>query len=240
MQTRHVPRIGLRYWVAITFASIVGTNLGDLYAHENGLGLGLGLCLLVLLFVVAYLIEKRDIGAHEIYYWLAIVIIQTGATNIADYLAYRVRIPGLLLSAALAALIALFARGAQRGMDGGDGYLPATGLRYWAAMLSAGVFGTVVGDICAHHFGQGPASAGLGLLLAALLAAGKSRVSTQLAAYWCTVALARTAGTCMGDWLAENKVLHIGLPLSTLLTGTAFVAILALWRGASRESLGIG
>jgi len=40
----------------------------------------------------------------------------------------------------------------------------------------------------------------------------------------------------MGDWCAENKFLHVGLPLSTLLTGAAFVAILTLWRGTYRNA----
>ncbi len=48
--------------------------------------------------------------------------------------------------------------------------------------------------------------------------------------YWIAVAVARTAGTDIGDWLEESKVLHVGLPLSTLLSGTAFVAVLALWK----------
>jgi hypothetical protein len=33
----------------------------------------------------------------------------------------------------------------------------------------------------------------------------------------------------MGDWLAETEALGIGLPLSTLITGTVFVLILLLW-----------
>jgi uncharacterized membrane-anchored protein len=50
------------------------------------------------------------------------------------------------------------------------------------------------------------------------------------------VALARTAGTCVGDWFAETKSLHVGLPLSTLLTGMMFVAILTFWRSAQRDA----
>jgi uncharacterized membrane-anchored protein len=226
MQTRHVPKIDLRYWCGITFASIFGTNLGDFYAHESGLGLGLGLVLLAILFGATYLAERKDAAAHEIYYWLAIIIIRTGATNIADCLAYRVRVPALVLTSTLAALIAVLAwRGARSGPA--DPALGKTNLVYWGAMLAAGVFGTVTGDICSHKFGQGPAALGLFIILAILLAVAKSSLATSVAVYWCAVALARTAGTCMGDWLAETKTLRIGLPLSTLLTGIAFVAILA-------------
>jgi len=231
MQTRHVPAIDRRYWFGIIFASIFGTNLGDFYAHESGLGIGLGLLLLAILFAATYWIETKDKAARETYYWLAIIIIRTGATNIADTLAYRVRIPGLLLTLGLAGAIAFFAWiGSLHRAGPGRATLATTDMSYWAAMLAAGVFGTVAGDICSHHVGQGPASLGLGAMFAALLYVTKSRVTTGIAPYWCAVALARTAGTCMGDWCAENRMLHIGLPLSTLLTGTAFVALLAVWR----------
>ncbi|MDB5866617.1 MAG: putative integral rane protein, partial [Betaproteobacteria bacterium] len=39
MKRVHVPTIDGRYWMAITLASIFGTNLGDFYAHQSGLGL---------------------------------------------------------------------------------------------------------------------------------------------------------------------------------------------------------
>ncbi len=241
MQTRHVPRIDRRYWFSILFASIFGTNLGDFYAHESGLGLGLGLLVLFGLFLVTYFIERKDAFAHEAYYWLAIIIIRTGATNIADTLAFRVRIPALLLASGLAALIAVLgwraaaARG-QPGTDLTERALAKTNPAYWGAMLGAGVFGTVVGDVCSHHFGQGPAAIGLTILLVGLLLATKSRNANSIPVYWCAVSLARTAGTCIGDWCAENKSLHIGLPVSTLLTGTAFVAILLIWRSPGLQA----
>jgi uncharacterized membrane-anchored protein len=240
MQPRHVPAIDRRYWSGILLASVFGTNLGDFYAHASGLGLGLGLLLLALIFAADYLIEPRDESTHEIHYWVAIIVIRTGATNIADFLAYRVRVPALLLAALLAALIAVPAwLAAHRGAaarSGRAGPVAKTDLTYWGGMLAAGVFGTVTGDLCAHHVGQGPASVGLTVTLAILLGAAGSRPAGRAAIYWCAVALARTAGTCIGDWLAENRILHLGLPLSTLLTGCAFVAVLALWRGSRRQA----
>jgi uncharacterized membrane-anchored protein len=55
--------------------------------------------------------------------------------------------------------------------------------------------------------------------------------------YWLTVATARTAGTAIGDWLAENKIMSIGLPISTLLTGCVFVAVLMLWQRRRQTTL---
>ena len=96
------------------------------------------------------------------------------------------------------------------------------------------MLGTVVGDVCSHTFGQGPSALVLIALLVGALAILRDRASATALSYWSILMLARTAGTCAGDWLAENKLLHLGLPLSTLLTGMSFVAILVLWRTTRR------
>ena len=239
MDPIHTPRVDARYWTAITLASVFGTNLGDFYAHESGLGIVQGLAVLALLAAVVFVVERFERSRHEAYYWLVIILIRTGATNIADYLAFRARIPEVLLTLSLVALLCLFGWGTHRASASGGASsqaLPKTGAAYWLAMLTAGVFGTVVGDICSHAVGQGPASLVLLALLFAVLFAGRGRAAQIMALYWTTVAVARTAGTAVGDWLAENKSLNIGLPHSTLMTGIAFVAVLVLWRSRAKEA----
>lgn len=233
MKRIHMPRIDGRYWAAITLASIFGTNLGDFYAHESGLGIWSGLFVLAVLAALTFFAERRDRTAHEVYYWLVIIIIRTGATNIADYLAFDVKIPAIPLSIALAGLIATLAWrmtvSDTRAELIVNRELPSTGGQYWTAMLAAGVFGTVLGDVCSH-VGEGMASVGLGLLLSLVLLGRWHGVVAAIGGYWLTVAIARTTGTAMGDWLAENKILNIGLPLSTMITGFIFVAILLTLR----------
>lgn len=233
MKPSHVPRVDSRYWLAIFLASVFGTNMGDLYAHESGLGIGLGLVVLAALAALAFLAERKDGAQHELWYWLVIVIIRTGATNIADGLAYRVRVPALALVIGLAAFIVLFAwLGARRHRVQG---LPRTDAAYWLAMLGAGVFGTAVGDMLQTGFGASIASVGLCAVYLIVLRLSGSRAARSAALYWAIVVVARTAGTAVGDWLAETPALHIGLPLSTLLSGLAFAAVILLWKGASRS-----
>src|ERR1700761_2927146 len=107
MKLMHTPRIDARYWIAITLASVFGTNMGDFYAHESGLGIVKGLAVLALLTAIVFVAERFEDRRHEAYYWLVIIIIRTGATNIADYLAFRVHVPKLPLSLGLAAIILL-------------------------------------------------------------------------------------------------------------------------------------
>jgi uncharacterized membrane-anchored protein len=239
MKHTHAPRVDARYWTGITLASVFGTNLGDFYAHESGLGIVQGLAVLALLAAVVFVIELFEQRRHEAYYWLVIILIRTGATNIADYLAYRARVPELSLTLGLVALLCLFGffthRAAKTAGDESRA-LPKTDAPYWLAMLTAGVFGTVAGDICEHVIGEGAASLALTAVLLVVLFVGWRRAAQVIALYWGTVAVARTAGTAIGDWLAENKLLHMGLSVSTLLTGVAFVAVLILWRGRSKEA----
>ena len=225
MNALHMPRVSLRYWLTITMASLLGTNLGDLYAHTLKLGVYLGVALLAVLAAAVFVAEKRDAAPRLLYYWLVIVIIRTGATNIADYTSHRLHWPDLPLCLGLAAIIAGFGalslRGKAASADGS--IMPDTGVAYWIAMLGAGVFGTVLGDICSGMVGQGLASLALGALLLLLVAVWQIGGGLRFALSWLVVAVARTAGTAMGDWLAENKLLNIGLPLSTAITGVAFI-----------------
>lgn len=243
MKPIHVPRINARYWLAITLASLLGTNLGDLYAHDSGLGLPGGLGLLAALVALVFLLERQDDRPHEVYYWLVILLIRTGATNIADFLSFRAHVPPVLLGGGLIVLLGLLAWWtARRGSKAAGGGLPATNAVYWAAMLTAGVLGTVLGDDTSRAFGEGAASVGLALLLSLVLFVTRGGVAFA-GAYWGTVAVARTAGTAMGDWLAENHLLNLGLPLSTLLTGSAFLAALLLGRRGQerrRQELPVG
>ena len=55
MQIRHMPKVNARYWAAISLASLFGTNLGDLYAHDSGFGLIGGVPILAALAVFFFL-----------------------------------------------------------------------------------------------------------------------------------------------------------------------------------------
>lgn len=226
MQASHMPRVNTRYWLAITMASLFGTNMGDLYAHELHLGIYRGLAVLAVLAAAVFVAERRDAAPRLLYYWLVIVIIRTGATNIADFLAYKVKVPDALLCLGLAAIIAGFGAISVKARAGGEGEdfgMPDTGAAYWIAMLGAGVFGTVLGDLCSHIVGEGIASLGLMALLLIALAIWRAGGTAQVWLYWLVIAVARTAGTAMGDWLAESPSVNIGLPLATSLTGVAFI-----------------
>jgi uncharacterized membrane-anchored protein len=91
MQRIHVPLLGPRYWSALCLASIFGANMGDFFAHDIGLGHVAGLPILVLALFIILLVEPFDRGKRETYYWLAIIVVRTAATNLADFFSVDLR-----------------------------------------------------------------------------------------------------------------------------------------------------
>ena len=141
MKRIHLPQIDARYWCAILLASLFGTNLGDLYAHNSGLGIWPGVALLAVIAALVFVAERFDDRPHQAYYWLAIIIIRTGATNIADYWKHIIH-PGILL-VGLALLFVAVTHASTRPLARVPGArdeerLPAAGWVYWRGMLDAG------------------------------------------------------------------------------------------------------
>ena len=97
-------------------------------------------------------------------------------------------------------------------------------------MFVAGTLGTVIGDYCAHnlHVDDGGAALLLSPMVAACFLIGRNGLLRWLPLYWSTVVAIRAAGTSVGDFISGRHLL--GLPLSTLVTGLALVALLAIWR----------
>src|SRR5579885_1058547 len=81
MQAKNLPGITARYWIAILAASMCGANTGDFLARNLHLGHARGLLTLAALFSVILWAERRTKTPTEAYYWLAIIVIRTAATN---------------------------------------------------------------------------------------------------------------------------------------------------------------
>lgn len=236
MKSIHIPNVNARYWCAIALASLFGTNLGDVWAHNSGLNKLVGLVPLAVLALVVFALERRNRAPREIYYWLVIAIIRTGATNIADYFKKIISWPsfGAILALAMIATAILSLR------HWGDGEseeaaterhgMPKAGAAYWSAMLTAGVLGTFYGDVASKTVGMPTASLGLLVLFLGALGVWAKIGERRFWLYWLVVAVARTFGTAAGDLIAEDPHLDIGLGWSTVITGLAFAAVLTVWR----------
>jgi uncharacterized membrane-anchored protein len=243
MQKIHLPKLGPRYWVALCLASIFGANMGDFFARNMGLGHVAGLPFLAVAFALVVIAERFDRSSHESYYWIAIIIVRTAATNFADFASGDLRLPRISVIPALTILLIvalwmswrLVWRAMAADNSGEAGTAIRADLGYWICMFIAGTLGTVIGDYCAHnlHLDDGGASILLGSVVALLFLVGRNGLLGLLSFYWLTVAAIRAAGTCAGDFASGRSML--GLPLSTLVTGMLFVALLAIWREPAKS-----
>ncbi|HEY4922695.1 MAG TPA: hypothetical protein VII40_21530, partial [Xanthobacteraceae bacterium] len=162
MSPKNLPVINARYWTAILAASMCGANTGDFAARYLGLGHTRGLLPLGLIFLAIVWAERRSKVPTEAYYWLAIIVLRTGATNLADLGTHDLKLGYVPCMVALAAFMVLMLlidrmRGVApvsiAGLDGRRQTLPATDMSYWITMLAAGTLGTAAGDWVAEETG---------------------------------------------------------------------------------------
>src|SRR6267154_284656 len=125
MQAIHLPAVGPRYWAALCLASIFGANTGDFFARNMGLGHIAGLPFLAVALAVVIITERFDRTQHQWYYWIAIIIVRTAATNSADFAAGDMKLPRIWVMAALtiALIICILMMAGQ----------PSCSARCWAA-----------------------------------------------------------------------------------------------------------
>jgi len=237
MQVRHVPTIDVKYWCSLVLASIFGANTGDFFADVLNLGHLSGLPVLAVLFALALLAERSDRRSHFIYFWFVIVVIRTAATNLGDiahdvHLDLRWAIAGwaILLTAVVSYWRSVYLARKRANPGQGGGIITSNGY-YWLSMLFAGALGTVIGDYTSFGLALHPLKAAmvLGSLLVVAVGMfrnGLTRERINIAYYWITVVLIRSAGTAAGDYLAHQ----LQLPISTLLSGLAFIGLLGLWK----------
>ncbi len=253
MQIKNLPTIDAGYWAAIIAASMCGANSGDLAAGPLGLGHVKGLLPLAIVFFAIVWAEKTINFTTIAFYWLAIIVLRTMATNLADLGGHDLHISYPVFMICLAVFMAIMlyidkARGTEKsGVMGHDGVwrgLPATDWSYWIVMLAAGTLGTALGDYIAEK-----GNLGFGVYWGSLICVPLFVVPLWLAYkvgnmsppwYWVAIVGARTLGTDLGDLsvtLLRNSVAPtraLSLWTSTILTGLLLAGIVYFW---SRKSV---
>jgi uncharacterized membrane-anchored protein len=220
--------------------------MGDFFARNLGLGHVTGLPFLALALAIIVVGERFDRSIHQAYYWTAIIIVRTAATNFADFACGDLKLPRLWVIVALTAVLVMALAASwqfwwrrQSVKPGGSDAVLRADMGYWVGMFIAGTLGTVIGDFSSHdlHLGDADASILLGAALALLFLIARNGLLRSLPYYWLTIVTVRAAGTVVGDLLASRHML--GLPTSTLVTGTLFVALLVLWKQPEAPRLAV-
>ena len=246
---RGLPLINVNYWLALVAASVFGTNTGDYLSDYLHLGHVIGLPYLIAALAAIFLAEKFSPWVSVLYFWAAIIIIRTAATNIADA-THDIGIYGI---GAVLALIAAFIWSVRRykkqsDANPGDPSVPRVDAFYWVVMALAGIVGTLAGDISSAGLGfisyyfsylAGWTSASFsfawittGHILATIIYGSgillmlRRYSIADLARpypYWAMLLLIRTAGTALGDYISKTPLQLYG---ATLVDGGIFIGII--------------
>lgn len=229
MQDLHLPRLDLRFWLALSAASVLGADLGDFGAHDLGLGHLEGLPFLAAIFAILLIAERRFAGRTEAFYWAVIVVVRAAATNLGDLATHDLKLSYPATIAVLAVALGALAFWQERGGRGFPlGGKPAVGASYWLAMFLAATLGTALGDYCADLVGLGTSSLAWAAIWAVALGVTLVGAPRRALAYWGMVAVVRTLGTNLGDFSCDR--LGLGLTGGSLAALALLVLVLLCWR----------
>src|SRR5215813_8948650 len=148
MHARNLPAIDAGYWASIVAASICGTNTGDLAAGPLGLGHVRGILPLAVVFLAIIWAEKLLDWTTVAFYWLAIIVFRTMATNIADFATHDLKLSYPIFVLFLIGFGAVMIWADRFRADTTPQWsvpsiscLPNADWSYWIVMLTAGVLG---------------------------------------------------------------------------------------------------
>jgi len=189
---------------------------------------------------VIFIAENKVKWNSVVWYWAAIVATRTAATNLGDFLTRTLNLGnGLvatLLTGVLIAFLLITSRSYQRGdslssaPNNARKLLPKTNTRYWIAILIVSTFGTALGDFISSDLGLGVKLGTLFLVtvLAVVQVFEISSRNTNKARYWVIIAVVRTTGTVLGDYLTSEEGLNLGFAAGASLSSLLLVILLFL------------
>ncbi|MBV8393910.1 MAG: hypothetical protein JOY81_12080 [Alphaproteobacteria bacterium] len=194
------------------------------------------------LLAIVFIGERYDRSPTDAWYWLAVILIQMAAVRLADFSTIQLGINRLEVVGALALLLVttmVVARSDETHLFStlqlerpGTAAKPLADVAHWLGMIVASTLGAAGADLCAITFHVGTLASALILTAMILILLQLQRRSrpNRLHAFWLTTILVRADGVSIGDLLVRGDHLHLGLPLSTLLTALVTIAMLAFWR----------
>lgn len=244
------------YWATVLAACSIGETCADLVSHELGFGYVYASAIFVGAFAVLGMIERQVRVGNASRYWVAIALMSTTGTTLADLFT---RTLGLGYAGASVFLGSLFCgvlvgwRRMKRSVVGQRADtldpplphvvvhlehtdVPDTDAGYWAAIMIASTLGTSLGDLVSNvaDIGFGGGTLLLGSVLAAVLLAEHLATRSNVARYWAALVTTSTIGATSGDYLTKED--GLGFPFAWVITVQVaiFVALIALDRRSRR------
>lgn len=235
MKSHNIPLLDGRYWLALLAASMLGTTFGDYVSEDLQFTYAGAVLTFAVIFGVILLAERRSTGRTVAWYWVAVVIFRSMATTMGDTISRTLNLGyggvSLVLAIALGVFVAITSRSRSAGgftrIESGARKTLKVDSLYWTALLIASVFGTTFGDFMWDDtgLGFGRASLVLGVVLAVVFVLDLRARKVSDFRYWGIVALVRTSGTAMGDFLSEGTP-ELGFLLAAITMAIVLMIVL--------------
>lgn len=244
------------YWATVLAACSIGETCADLVSHELGFGYVYASTIFIATFAVLAAIERKVRIRSESRYWVAIALMSTTGTALADLFTRTLKLgyagTSLVLSALFCGVLIGWSRIKGRRLvrradvldpplphvavhlEHTD--LPDTDAGYWVAIMIASTLGTSLGDFVSNvlNVGFGGGTVLLGSLLGAVLLAEHLATSSNVARYWAALVMTSTIGATSGDYLTKDD--GLGLPFAWVIAVQVAVFVALILQGRSLGS----
>jgi uncharacterized membrane-anchored protein len=227
-----VPAVTAFFWIIKVLATTVGETFSDYINETLGFGLGNTTFVMTVVLVILLAIQVGSGVYRPWLYWVNIVVVSITGTLITDNLTDGLGFPLLYSMIIFGALLAItFVIWYRREKSLAMKSINTRGreLFYWLAILLTFAMGTATGDYLGDALSLGFALSAVIFAVAIGLVAvlWKSRLISEILAFWIAYILTRPLGASIGDLLAQAPK-DGGLGLGTTVTSIIFlVAILA-------------
>jgi uncharacterized membrane-anchored protein len=223
-----VPAVTAFFWIIKVLATTVGETFADFLNTQLNLGLSTTSLILGSVLVIALIVQFSVRKYIPAIYWICIVLISIAGTLVTDNLTDNLGVPLWVSSLAFAVILGIvFAvwYAQERTLAMKSIVSTKREMFYWLAIFFTFALGTAAGDWLAE-------AAGLGYGLSALVYGGaialvavlwRTRVLSEIAAFWIAYVLTRPLGASVGDLLSQDPAAG-GLGLGTTTTSIIFLA----------------
>lgn len=224
-----VPEATLAFWVIKIMSTTVGETGADYLAVHVGLGTVVTDAIMLTFLLVSLGLQLRATQYVPWRYWLTVVLISIGGTQITDFctdtLGISLYVSTAVFAAGLAVIFAVW-YAIERTLSIHSITTHRRELFYWLAILCTFALGTAAGDLATEALQMGFA---LGVVLFGALIAltyfAYTRGADAVLTFWIAYVLTRPLGASLGDLLSQPRE-DGGLGLGTVVTSLVFLAII--------------
>jgi len=228
----NVPEVTLYFWIIKVLCTTVGETASDYLNGTLNFGLTQTTFITASLLVATLVAQFRLSKYVPSVYWLAVVLISVGGTQITDNLVDNFGVSlvttTIVFSVVLAGVFAIWFA-SERTLSIHTIHTTRREAFYWAAILFTFALGTAAGDLAAERINLGywlSAVMFAAMIAAVTVAHLRFRLSPVLA-FWIAYVLTRPLGASLGDYLSQHRI-NGGLGLGTTITSVLFLGAILL------------